>query len=438
MTPQLELSDRFQDALQIFEDGRESAFITGGAGTGKSTLLRYARQTCARQLVVLAPTGVAALQVQGETIHSFFRFRPGITVAEAAHCAAHLKNPSFYQSIRTIVIDEISMVRADLLDCIDVFLRTALKRPAPFGGIQMIFIGDLYQLPPVVLTKEWHHFSALYETPYFFSARVMADALSLFRVIVLEKIYRQHDKTFQELLHAVRNGMLTDEQLALLNSRVIADETALDPDSIWLTTTTAAADRINNYRLSLLRAKPVTFHAEVIGDFDPHTAPAEVELRLKQGARVMFLNNDADGQWVNGTMGVVRTATRKEILVTRDDGGTVSVSPYTWTLYRYVLDTKTHQLVQESIGSFTQIPLQLAWAVTIHKSQGKTFDRVVVDFGRGTFASGQAYVALSRCRTLRGLLLKQPLRQEHIFVDDRIERFCTKLQDNREQRSGQR
>lgn len=424
----IEKSPGIRDALKVFRKGRESALITGRAGTGKSTLVRYMQKTAVRPLVVLAPTGVAALNVQGETIHSFFRFHPGITVEEAERRATQTTSKDLYRTVTTIVIDEISMVRADLLDCVDVFLRTVRKRSEPFGGVQMILIGDLYQLPPVVQAGDREPFRAVYETPYFFSAQVMRGGAFRFRFIELKNVYRQHDPAFIDLLSYIRDTTITDEQLGLLNTRVIVEDDEVDDTAIYLTTTNATADRINTRKLSLLPGKPVVFNARMTGSFDSKTAPADVKLHLKKGARVMFLNNDAEGQWVNGTMGVVKSVSRQEIVVQTDEEGLVSVAPFTWTLYRYVVDTKTRRLSQEIVGSFTQVPLQLAWAVTIHKSQGKTFDRAVIDFGRGTFAHGQAYVALSRCRTLEGIWLVRPVRREDVFMDWRVTRFLAGLQ----------
>jgi len=427
----IEINPQFKAALELLEKGREHVFITGRAGTGKSTLLSFFQENTKQLLVVLAPTGVAALNVQGETIHSFFRFPPGITVAEAEKRASKIKDAALYKSIKTIVIDEISMVRADLLDCVDVFLRKVLKKKKPFGGIQMVFIGDLYQLPPVLTTEDREHFSAVYETPYFFSAQVMTSGDFKPRFIELEKVYRQKDAAFVELLNAIRNNAVTDEQLAELNSRVIAEGIEADQDCICLTTTNAAADRINLGKLSLVRGKLFSYTALVDGDFDRKLSPADPELKLKVGAQVMFLNNNSEGLWVNGTLGTVKDITKEEISVQTQDGHKVNVTPYKWTLYRYVFDQNTRQLSQESMGSFIQYPLNLAWAVTIHKSQGKTFNRVIIDLGRGTFAHGQAYVALSRCRTLSGLTLTTPLEKKHILLDYRVVNFLTRFQYDR-------
>lgn len=425
---QIEINQQFKAALDLLEGSDENVFITGKAGTGKSTLLTCFRERTKKSLVVLAPTGVAALNVQGETIHSFFRFKPNITVEEAEKIAARVKNSALYKNIDLAVIDEISMVRADLLDCVDAFLRKVLKKRKPFGGLQMVFIGDLYQLPPVVTSHDREHFSAAYESPYFFSSRVIAGGEFTLHFIELEKVYRQKDAEFIELLNAIRNNSITAEQLGILNGRVNLNCSQDDAGYIYLTTTNDAARKVNHEKLSALTTKLFTYSAAVAGNFDGRLAPADMELSLKAGAQVMFLNNNADGLWVNGTIGAVEDIDEQEIIVRTQDGYQVSVEPYKWTLYRYIFEKETKRLLQENIGSFIQYPLNLAWAVTIHKSQGKSFDRVIIDLGRGTFAHGQAYVALSRCRTFSGMVLAAPLKKGHIIMDGKVVAFLTQFQ----------
>jgi len=427
----IELNQRFQAALDLAANSTQSVFITGKAGTGKSTFLMYLRQTTQKALAVLAPTGVAALNVRGETIHSFFRFKPNITVAEAKKQALHTTNHDLYAGIDCIVIDEISMVRADLLDCVDSFLRTVLRTEEPFGGIQMIFLGDLYQLPPVVTKRDRGSFNAAYETPYFFTARVMTDKNFELRFIELEKIYRQSDTSFIDLLNGIRNGSISQDQLNVLNRQVDAQRTRKDEGFIYLTTTNRAADRINKKKLAHLKTESHSFGATVKGTFDAAGSPAPAELRLKIGAQIMFLTNNPEGMWVNGSIGMVQDIDDDVVSVATAGGLVVRVTPYTWTMYRYVYDHTAQALFQESIGSFTQYPLNLAWAVTVHKSQGKTFDRVIVDLEDGTFAHGQAYVALSRCRSLDGLVLKTPLKKSHLYMDYRVVRFLTRQQYER-------
>jgi len=424
---QIELNDRFRQALDTMENTDKSVFITGRAGTGKSTLLTYFRQTTHKKVAVLAPTGVAALNVKGQTIHSFFGFKPDITLEKVRRIRARDEGKSIYKKLDAIVIDEVSMVRADLLDCVDRFLR--LNGPDPdraFGGIQMIFIGDLYQLPPVVTGAEKTVFGSLYETPYFYSASVF-QSLRI-ESVELEKVYRQHDEGFIGLLNAIRNNSITEEGLRLLNRRCIPDfEPPAGEFYIYLTTTNDMASRINDAQLAKLKTKPHSFTAEIEGDFGNEYLPTKVDLQLKVGAQIMMLNNDAAERWVNGTIGqitgVVKDGSEYLIVAELADGETVEISPFTWEIFRFFV--AGGQLQSEVIGRFKQYPLMLAWAVTIHKGQGKTFDKVVIDIGNGTFAHGQTYVALSRCTTLEGIVLRRPLLKRHVLTDYRVMRFLT-------------
>jgi ATP-dependent exoDNAse (exonuclease V) alpha subunit len=316
------------------------------------------------------------------------------------------------------------MVRADMLDCIDAFLRSARKRKKPFGGMRMVFIGDLYQLPPVLLTQEKPFFEQKYESPYFFSSTVMREAS--FELVELEKIYRQSDAAFIEVLNAIRKNCATDEQLAFINQRVIPFD---DTEEKWihLTATNKAADEINEKKLQKLSSELHTSAAEIDGEFEPSHAPTDTELKIKVGAQVMLLTNQPDGLWVNGTVGTVVEIQKKEILIQKEEGEQVFVEPHKWILYKYRLDEGTSRLAQDEVGSFTQYPLCLAWGITIHKSQGKTFDRSVVDLSR-SFAPGQAYVALSRCRTFNGLFLKTAVKKEQIRTDHKVVKFLTNWQ----------
>ncbi|MDV2990034.1 MAG: AAA family ATPase [Dehalogenimonas sp.] len=422
----VELNQRFAEALEVMERTDKSVFITGRAGTGKSTLLTWFRQTTSKRAVVLAPTGVAALNVKGQTIHSFFGFKPDITVDKIRKRKS--TKLSVYQTVEAIVIDEISMVRADLLDCVDRFMRlNGRDETKPFGGVQMIFIGDLYQLPPVITGEERQAFQALYDTPYFYSARAFDDFAM--EILELEKVYRQRDQGFLDILNAIRNNSITPEGLNLLNRRCLPDETPpTDAGYICLTTTNAAAGEINQTRLNGLRSRPHRFTAEISGKFSREYYPTAVELEVKTGAQVMLLNNDVRGRWVNGSIGRVTGIAKNDgdyvIHVELSDGQGVEVTPHTWEIFRFFVDGG--QLQSEAAGSFTQYPLMLAWAVTIHKSQGKTFDRVIVDIGRGAFACGQTYVALSRCTTLEGMILKKPILKRHVMTDYRVMDFLTR------------
>jgi hypothetical protein len=342
---------------------------------------------------------------------------------------------AIYKRLETVVIDEISMVRADLLDCVERFLR--LNGPDPgrvFGGLQMVFIGDLYQLPPVVTAAERALFSGPYETPYFFSARVFDDSAFELEFVELEKIYRQSEEDFIGLLNAIRNRSASDSDLERLNRR--CDPDFVPPDDafyVTLTSTNDLAAERNREKLAGLRGRASAYQGLLAGDFERSSLPTDERLELKPGAQVMLLTNDPLGRWVNGSIGrvaeIVRVKGEDDVVVIElPDGAAVDVRPNVWEIFRFALDAESGAIVSEPVGSFTQYPLKLAWALTIHKSQGKTFDRVVVDFGRGTFAHGQAYVALSRCTSFEGLVLKRPVRRAHIRLDYDIVRFLTRTQ----------
>lgn len=428
----VELNEEFKRALDTIEGTNKNVFITGKAGTGKSTLLEYFRSGTDKKIAVLAPTGVAALNVQGETIHSFFGFKPNVTLANVKKLGG--KGEKIYKKIDTIIIDEISMVRADLLDCIDRFLRLNGKTPnQPFGGIQMVFIGDLYQLPPVVTAKEKRIFAEHYPSPYFFDADVFKEIPIEF--IELEKVYRQKDEKFIELLNQIRNNTITEEGIAFLNSRVGAQLSQEEGEFvIYLTTLNEMASRINQEFLDKLPGKTYEWSAVVEGKFDPTSFPTDYVLRIKPNAQVMMLNNDSTGRWVNGSLGRVVgvSCNRKEsydvIKVRFPDNRIECVAPFIWEVFHFKYNERARAIESEVVGTFTQYPLRLAWAVTIHKSQGKTFDKVIIDISRGAFACGQVYVALSRCTSFEGIALKNPIKKQHIFSDWRIVKFLTNFQ----------
>jgi len=460
--PRIEINPGFRRALDIMEGTPHHVFITGKAGTGKSTLLELWRGQTLKRIAVLAPTGVAALNVRGQTIHSFFGFKPDVTPEAVRKLGkgrgAAADRIALYRNLDAIVIDEVSMVRADLMDCVEKFLRLNGPRPKEwFGGLQMIFIGDLYQLPPVVTGQEKGLFApdppslrrgfgpvaspspaalsaARYESPYFFSARIFAEPDFTMDFIELEKVYRQSDAAFIGLLNAIRNRSIDEEQIALLNSRL--DPAFSPPDGefyITLTSTNDLAAARNREKLASLSGRTRRYEGLVEGEFDRRSLPTEEALELKRGAQVMLLTNDRRGRYVNGTIGRVAKITKvpdEDDVVTIElpDGDEVDLSPNTWELFRFQYDSEADRIESESVGSFTQYPLRLAWAVTIHKSQGKTFDRVVVDIGRGAFAHGQVYVALSRCTSFEGLVLRTPIRKSHIWMDWRIVRFLTRFQ----------
>jgi ATP-dependent exoDNAse (exonuclease V) alpha subunit len=427
----IELNEQFKRALDLMENTDKNVFITGKAGTGKSTLLSYFRSITKKDIVVLAPTGVAALNINGETIHSFFGFKPNVTIQNIKKLSPN--KAKIYKELDTIIIDEISMVRADLLDCVDYFLRlNGENKNKPFGGIQMVFIGDLYQLPPVVTSKEKELFNSRYKSQYFFDADVFKELSMEF--IELEKVYRQKDEGFIRLLNEIRNNTITEESLALLNSRVGAEFTEESEYVVYLTPLNETANKINMEKLDSLRGKLYRLEAEIDGDFDESSCPGDPILFLKKNAQVMMLNNDTKGRWVNGSIGkVVGIKFSKEkgyeiIDVQFPDGRIEEVYPYTWEIFHYRYNEKTGMIETETVGSFTQYPLKLAWAVTIHKSQGKTFDKVIIDLERGVFAPGQVYVALSRCTSFEGIILKKPIKKGYILLDRRIVEFLTKFQ----------
>lgn len=441
----IEFNEQFQHALDLMEKTKKNVFITGRAGTGKSTLLKYFRDHTKKKIVVLAPTGVAAVNIAGQTIHSFFGFKPDITVSKVKKKAWENGKETVYKKLEAIVIDEISMVRADLMDCVDKCMRlNGPTKDLPFGGVQMIMIGDLYQLPPVVTSDEKELFSRHYQTPYFFSAAVFSPQQALIsdehhfqmELVELETVYRQKDDAFIALLNAIRNNTADERVIAAINARhdKTRDWDAQD-FTMYLTTTNAMAKDINTARLLQLKTKSYSFDGIIQGRFDENSLPTDTKLALKIGAQVMLLNNDANGRWINGTVGeVVAVESNKDgseteaIMVKLQGGERVAVTPYRWDMYEFRYDRSSRQIESDSVGSFTQYPMKLAWAVTIHKSQGKTFDRVIVDIGRGTFSSGQLYVALSRCTTLEGLTLKQPIHKKHIWIDWSVVKFLTSFQ----------
>ena len=540
----LKLSDESKDVINTLENTNENLFITGRAGTGKSTLLGYFRSTTKKNVVVIAPTGVAALNVKGQTIHGFFKFKIGMTIQDVKKITAEI-DQKMYKKIDMLIIDEISMVRADLFDCIDRFLRLNGKNPQePFGGVQIVVIGDLFQLPPVVGPGEGYIFETKYESPYFFDAPAYKQGG--FQIIELSHVYRQQDPVFIDILDKIRTGeadmqhveyinkmcleidgkkvTMTDAQSAdvvVSDSQYVNDEgipidgeerdedgniivrkemlakntahgahgshsglngqtqsgndsgaknnlivdlkkefdlagikglkfgiqSASSPGAnvsstgkgglldkalaeaeskkltVYLVTTNALADKINTEKLEEIKTPSKTYKGALVGRFEQKNAPAPEQLVLKLGAQVMTLKNDPSGKWVNGDIGTVEKMLDSSVRIKFEDGRIEEVVGDTWEMVKYEYDELHDQLESEVVGKYTQIPIKLAWAVTIHKSQGKTFDTAIIDFGRGTFAHGQAYVALSRVRSLQGITLKNPLRAQDVRIDERIRDF---------------
>ncbi len=428
--PLLQLNEDFKYALDILEKTQRSIFITGRAGTGKSTLLQLFRSTTRKKIAVLAPTGVAALNVQGQTIHSFFGFPPRIiTPSEAGRKVTRKDLQRLYRNLEVLVIDEISMVRADVLDGMDRFLRVNRENIQPFGGVQVVLFGDLFQLPPVVTRDpvEQSLFHDYYQTPYFFSAHVCQEPDFQLDMLELRKVYRQESRHFLRLLEAIRINELDRDDLDDLNERRVLNFQATE-GYITLCARNATADNINRKELSQLTTPEYEFLADIKGTFDPALYPTEAALRLRKGAQVMFVKNDPLGerQYVNGTIGKVVALDFETIIVEVEEADgkkrRIEVPLLEWEILRYK-SGPTGAIEAESIGSFRQYPLRLAWAITIHKSQGKTFDRVLLDLGGGAFEHGQLYVALSRCRTLEGIVLRQLIRPQDVITDERVVDF---------------
>ncbi len=420
--PNITLSQEAQKTLNLLEETNSNVFLTGRAGTGKSTFLKFLRATTRKNIVVLAYTGVAAVNIQGQTIHSFFKFLPGIT--EDQVYKLNNERADLYRKLDAVVIDEISMVRSDFFDCIEKFLRLNGPHPdKPFGGVQMILIGDPYQLPPIVKEDEKQIFEEYYQSQFFFDAKSYNN--SQFIRIELTHIYRQSDKDFIEILDAIRLCEMTDSHIAKINQRFFGDSNQTnDKDfQISLVTTNAIANSINAKKLAQLKGNSKTYHGIMARDMKESYFPADQDLALKEGAQVMLLNNDSKGRWINGDLAKVIQLDESTVRVLFEDNTFEDIGSYKWETVQFNYDEEEKKIKSEITGSFTQLPLRLAWAVTIHKGQGKTFESATIDFGNGTFASGQAYVALSRCKSLKGLTLKSPLRHHHIFIDPRVNEF---------------
>ena len=430
----------FQDALNLIQYTRQSVFLTGKAGTGKSTFLRYICEHTKKKHVVLAPTGIAAINAGGSTLHSFFKLpfypllpdNPDFSLQRGRiheffkYTKPHRK---LLEELELIIIDEISMVRADIIDAVDRILRVYSRNlREPFGGKQILLVGDVFQLEPVVKGDEREILNRFYPTPYFFSARVFnqIDLVS----IELQKVYRQTDATFVGVLDHIRNNTVGATDLQLLNTRYGTQIEESEADMyITLATRRDNVDHINDKKLAELPGEPVTFSGEITGDFPESSLPTSQELVLKSGAQIIFIKNDFDRRWVNGTIGIISgfDPFEETLYVITDDGKECDVKRESWRNIRYKYNEEKKQIEEEELGTFTQYPIRLAWAITIHKSQGLTFSRAVIDFTGGVFAGGQAYVALSRCTSLEGIQLKKPVSRADVFVRPEIIGFAERF-----------
>ncbi len=424
----MELNPDFQYALDAIEKRGRNLFVTGRAGTGKSTLLQLFRRTTRKKTAVLAPTGVAALNVAGQTIHAFFGFPPRLFDHSELK---KRRDRRLYQNLEVLVIDEISMVRADIIDHIDQFLRLNREDWRPFGGLQVVFFGDLFQLPPVVSDAEAPLYYQQYDTPYFFSADILSQGAFDMEMLELRKVYRQEQRHFLQLLDAVRLNEVDWEVLAALNTRYDPD---FVPQEFYITlcARNAQADTINQQELAKIPLQERQYLAQVSGEFPHNTYPTDPALRLKLNTQVMFLKNDPERRFVNGTIGkVVKLEHESVTVMIEDKQGQrqyVEVEPMTWEMLRYRIHPYDPTAIEtEVIGAFTQLPLRHAWAVTIHKAQGKTFDKLIIDMGQGAFEHGQTYVALSRCRTLEGIVLRRRLKPQDVRTDARVVDFYQRM-----------
>ncbi len=415
----IKLSAEQEALFEVMEGSNQHLFITGRAGAGKSVLLRHFRGNTHKKIVVAAPTGIAALNVRGQTIHSLFKLPPQLF--RKGSLSPNKRLETLLRRIDCVVIDEISMVRADLLDAIDERLREANDNDEPFGGVQIIMFGDVYQLPPVVEENLAPYFEAIHGGHFFFNALVWQEAE--FKIFELTQVFRQKDPIFKDILNAIRDGTVIDSQIKALNVR--HGVPVPEEGTITLAPTNNLVTQINQRKLDELPGKTHKYQATITGEIKRSVFPTEEILQLKRGAQIVLLKNDMDKRWVNGTVGKIEELHGDHIDIRVNDT-VYTLEQNTWEEIAYTYEPSTHKVESKTVSSFTQYPIRLAWALTIHKSQGQTYESVNLDLTTATFAPGQMYVALSRCTSLDGLYLKMPIKNKDIIVDAKVHAFMAK------------
>jgi len=430
----------FNNAAELVLQGEKLIYLTGKAGAGKTTFLKFIRQVIEKKTIVLAPTGVAALNAGGQTIHSFFKIAPSIYLPDDYRLRqradpedvdkrtiydffTYRKNhKNLIKSMELLIIDEISMVRCDLLDVVDKILKTFRENfDEPFGGVQVLLIGDAYQLPPIVSDEHWQLLSQYYKSPFFFDSNILTNSKP--KYLELKKIYRQSDQKFINLLNNIRTNNIRQEDMDLLNSRFIPSMIKNDNlEYITLATHNRIVDGINTKKLDGLNSPEKKYESEIIGEFPDSILPTDKILRLKIGAQIMFIRNDSEKKYYNGKLGRIKSLENDKITITLSDGKDIELSRDIWENVKFIWNDKEKKIEEDIIGQFIQFPIKLAWSVTVHKCQGLTFDKIIADLS-SSFSAGQVYVALSRCTSLEGILLKSKINRNVIKTDPYVEKF---------------